>query len=113
LRRRCPRCGEGQLFRRWIAAWERCSACNLRYQSNQGDIWMFLIITDRLPIMAGVATIYFGVRSTWLIVVAFTLFLIATMRERQGLALALNYLFEDWKSGTPEPVLHTSPGVTT
>ncbi|HUF18032.1 MAG TPA: hypothetical protein VMS12_08330, partial [Thermoanaerobaculia bacterium] len=41
MRGLCPRCGEGALFRRGLEAWERCSSCSLRYQRNQGDIWMF------------------------------------------------------------------------
>jgi uncharacterized protein (DUF983 family) len=97
LRRRCPRCGEGALFVRGIRIHKRCSSCGLVYQRDYGDTWMFMIITDRIPILFGIAAVYFGFRpTTW---PAITLFLatlaipiVATMRERQGLALALDYL---------------------
>jgi uncharacterized protein (DUF983 family) len=97
LGRRCPRCGQGLLFRRWIKFRERCSECNLLYQRNQGDTWMFIIITDRIPILFGVAALYFGFRpSGWPMVVAFLCALaipvIATMPHRMGLALSLDYL---------------------
>ena len=97
LRMRCPRCGEGRLFRRGIDTFERCSSCGLVFERDAGDTWMFTIITDRIPILFGIAALYFGFRTTnWMIATAFFAILIApilfTIRERQGLALALSYL---------------------
>ena len=97
LRRRCPRCGIGPLFRSGINAYDKCPECGLVYQPNRGDIWMFMIITDRLPILVGIVAIYFGFRpSTWPAIlgffVAIAVPLIATIRQRQGLAFALDYL---------------------
>jgi uncharacterized protein (DUF983 family) len=97
LRRRCPRCGIGPLFRRGIRTYERCSACGLLYQRDQGDTWLFMIITDRIPILFGIAAVYFGFRPSnpgvsVLFFLALALPMIATLRERQGLALALDYL---------------------
>jgi uncharacterized protein (DUF983 family) len=97
LRRRCPRCGEGQLFRRGLKTHERCSECGLLYQRDYGDTLMFMIITDRIPLLAGIAILYFGIHPTgWLSTAMFfgalSLPLLATLRERQGLALALDYL---------------------
>jgi uncharacterized protein (DUF983 family) len=97
LRRRCPRCGEGPLFRRGIRPHQRCSACDLLYQRDYGDTWIFIILTDRIPILFGIAAVYFGFHpQTWPAIVGFfvalALPLLATMRQRQGLALALDYL---------------------
>jgi uncharacterized protein (DUF983 family) len=97
LRRRCPRCGEGALFRRGIKAWDRCSACGLLYERNYGDTWMYTIITDRIPIFAGIVAWYFGFRATnWaaagFFFVAMAVPLILTIPHRQGLAIALDYL---------------------
>lgn len=104
-RRRCLRCGEGPLFTRWIVALERCPSCGLQYQRNQGDIWIWVILTDRLPIMAGVVAVYFGFQATNASLAAafFVLLaipLIATMRQRQGLAFALDYIWRIWM---PDP----------
>src|SRR4051812_14472391 len=60
LRRRCPHCGEGQLFSGWSQC-ERCLVCGLVFARNAGDTWAFIVIGDRLPIGAMVALIYFGV----------------------------------------------------
>jgi hypothetical protein len=66
-------------------------------QRNYGDIWFFLLIIDRVPIFLGVVALYFGFRSTnWFGGLAFFIALFvplaATMRERQGVAIALDYL---------------------
>lgn len=97
MRRRCPRCGKGALFSRGIKTFERCSECHLLYQRDHGDTWMFMIITDRIPILFGIAAVFFGFHpTTWPAITGFFLVLVipvlATLRERQGLALALDYL---------------------
>lgn len=97
LAMRCPRCGEGDLFRRGIAFHERCSVCQLQYQRNNGDTWMFMIITDRIPLLLAIAALYFGIiATTWtgtaIFILAVAVPIIATIRQRQGLALALDYL---------------------
>lgn len=97
LCRRCPRCGEGLLFQ-GLKIRERCSQCDLIFQPDYGDIWLFMVITDRLPILLGIALFYFGFRSTtWTTAALFFAILaipvVATIRERQGLALALDYLW--------------------
>jgi uncharacterized protein (DUF983 family) len=96
-RRRCPRCGEGPLFRRWIETYERCSVCHLVYQRDHGNTLMFMIVTDRIPLLLGIAALYFGFRATnWVGHAAFLGLLaaplLATLRQRQGLALALDYM---------------------
>jgi uncharacterized protein (DUF983 family) len=96
-RRRCPRCGEGPLFARGIRFHTRCSACNLLYQRDRGDTWLFMIITDRVPILFGIAAVYFGFHPTTPLamggfVAALAIPLLGTLQHRQGLALALDYL---------------------
>jgi uncharacterized protein (DUF983 family) len=97
FRRRCPRCGIGPLFRRGIETHERCSECGLLYQRNYGDIWGFIIIMDRIPVGLAVVAIYFGFQSTsWMLAagsfIALAGPLLATIRQRQGVAIALDYL---------------------
>ena len=36
LRLRCPRCGLGRLYAGWLSMHERCSACGLVYEREQG-----------------------------------------------------------------------------
>lgn len=58
---------------------------------------MFMMITDRIPMLFGIAALYFGlVATSWtgaaILFVAVAAPMLATIRERQGLALALDYL---------------------
>ncbi len=97
LRRRCARCGEGRLFRYWVIANDRCSSCGLEFQPNQGDTWMFIVLTDRIPLGFGIAALFLGFRphgflmySAFLALLAVPM--VATMPHRTGVAIALNYL---------------------
>ena len=105
IRQRCPRCGDGPLFQRWIVAHDRCSSCGLLYQRNYGDIWMFTNIMDRVPIAFGIAALFFGFRAHNLLTgIAFLAMMavpmIVTVPHRQGLALALDYL---WRMYLKDP----------
>ena len=58
---------------------------------------MFMFITDRIPLLFGIAAVYLGFNHLSLgAAIGFLLVLVipmlATIRERQGLALALDYL---------------------
>ena len=112
VRRRCPHCGRGSLFVRWITLHRQCANCGLVYLRNHGDIWFFWIVMDRIPILLGIAAIFFGFRiSNWLDGLGFFLAiagpLIATMPQRQGAAVALSYLsrvyFRDPSDALPDP----------
>ena len=97
VRRRCPHCGRGPLFVRWITTHDHCSDCGLVYLRNQGDTWLFWILMDRIPVAIGIVLIYFGFQVThWSIGLLFfagmAVPLVATMPHRQGVAIALNYL---------------------
>jgi uncharacterized protein (DUF983 family) len=36
LAKRCPWCGQGKLFRRWLSLKERCPRCHLRFEREEG-----------------------------------------------------------------------------
>lgn len=36
LTKRCPRCGQGGLSRRWVRLVERCPRCGLRLEREEG-----------------------------------------------------------------------------
>jgi uncharacterized protein (DUF983 family) len=39
LHRRCPVCGQGKIFRRWVRMAERCPRCHFRFQREPGE-WL-------------------------------------------------------------------------
>lgn len=110
IRGRCPRCGEGRLFRRWIETFDRCSACDLLLQRNYGDTWMFTNIMDRVPLFFGIVALFFGFRVTSfmsgaIFITLLAVPMIATVRHRQGLALALDYLWRARINDPADPVI--------
>jgi uncharacterized protein (DUF983 family) len=96
VRKRCPHCGEGELFSRW-SHFERCSNCGLVFERNPGDTWAFTVIGDRLPIAAIIVLIYFGVMRSHRVLgltmlVALAVLLVWTAPNRWGVGIALHYL---------------------
>ena len=98
MRRKCPRCGQGALFKRWIALHERCAVCGLQYLRNQGDLWGYLLLVDRaLFVFPLIVLIYFRLYnpySVWFYVLAGALVagLIVTLPHRNGMSVGLDYL---------------------
>jgi uncharacterized protein (DUF983 family) len=109
--KRCPHCGVGALFSGRTHL-DRCSACGLVYERNQGDTWAFTILGDRLPVAAIIALIYFAIGRTHPTVglVAFGIMMVllfVTARNRWGVGIALHYLSRvRW----PEPSDPIPPG---
>ena len=95
---------------------DRCNVCGLRYLLNQGDLWLYVIVMDRIPIAIGLILLFFfGLHTpTWpgalLFFAAMAVPLVATLPQRQGIAVALNYLsrvyFRDPSDDLPEPPAH-------
>jgi len=56
VRRRCPRCGAGPVFRSWFRMVERCPGCGLRFE-RESDFWLGayvvnLAVTEGLLVVA-------------------------------------------------------------
>ena len=97
LRRKCPQCGEGVLFRRWIVLRERCDSCGLALEGKPGDLWGFWVFTDRIFLFGAMIALYFGfrpeswvLRGTFLAIVVGAL--VASIPNRQGAFVAIDYL---------------------
>ena len=108
LRKRCPHCGQGRLFRGWSQL-ERCSVCGLVYEPNPGDTWAFIIIGDRLPVGAMIALIYFGVlrshRALGLMMLAVLAVVgLWTLPNRWGAGVGLHYLSRVYWPDTADPI---------
>jgi uncharacterized protein (DUF983 family) len=96
--KRCPRCGEGRLFRRFNILHERCSVCGLQYLEEQGALFGYLFLIDRaLFLFPLIVMIYFRLYvpgAAWFyalfVLVMFALFY--TLPQRSGVGVALHYL---------------------
>ena len=108
LRKRCPHCGEGQLFAGWSHL-ERCSVCGLVFVPHPGDTWAFTIIGDRLPIGAMIVVIYFGVVRSYplpglTMLVLLMVLLVWTSPNRWGAGIALHYVSRVYWPDPADPI---------
>ncbi|HXO18597.1 MAG TPA: DUF983 domain-containing protein [Thermoanaerobaculia bacterium] len=99
LRKRCPRCGEGRLFRGWNRLYERCPVCGLAYERHTGDTWFVTYITTAgLSGALVVGMFLLHPRIVWLgqalVVLAAIVVIGFSLPYRKGLAVALDFLVE-------------------
>jgi uncharacterized protein (DUF983 family) len=96
-RKKCPQCGEGPIYKRWLTMHEHCSSCGLRYLANQGDLFGPLVFLDRVLFLIPIITVfYFRIWHpnliVFLLVGVVTIFLfVFTLPNRNGLNLAFDY----------------------
>lgn len=104
FRRKCPRCGEGDLFKRWITLHDRCPVCDLQYLQNQGDLWGYLLLIDRAVfIFPLIVVIYFRIYnpySVWFYIFVAALIggLLYSLPHRNGMSVGLEYY---WRNRPP------------
>jgi len=98
LRRRCPQCGRGLVFKGWIKMHDRCSACGLQYLPDQGDLWAYLVAIDRaLFVFPLIVMIYFrlyvpDIRWFYTVAAGLLVLFVGTLPHRNGMALGVDYL---------------------
>jgi uncharacterized protein (DUF983 family) len=63
LMRRCPRCGQGKLFRRWFNFPKKCPRCGLRFEREEGAFLGSLTINYGVTGLA-----FFALLVGWMIV---------------------------------------------
>ena len=97
-RKKCPQCGDGGLYARWMKVRERCPVCGLVYLPNQGDLWGALVFLDRaLFLIPFIVLVYFrlwhpnGI-AFYVLSGGMLFLLIFTLPQRNGVALAIDYL---------------------
>jgi uncharacterized protein (DUF983 family) len=63
LVRRCPRCGSGRLFRRWLKIREQCPRCGLRLEREEGGFLGAMTINYALTTLVWIVVLV-----VWLVV---------------------------------------------
>lgn len=96
VRRRCPRCGRGEVFRKWFTLHDRCGVCGYVLQEKPGDTWGFWIVGDRIFVFIPLVLLYFGVAPLdWRLRLFFfgivAAGFIATMPHRLAICIGLDY----------------------
>jgi uncharacterized protein (DUF983 family) len=96
LKKKCPRCGEGDLYFGWNKFQESCPVCAFEFKKREGDCWAFLYITTAgLTGFLALIMILTHPPQIWQgqIAVGFAaVFLIVlTVPYRKGVALAVDY----------------------
>ena len=98
LQRRCPRCGRGALYQRWVTMHERCAACDLRYLGNQGDLWAYVVAIDRalliLPLVGMLLLRYYRAYPIWfyaILAAALVVGFLWSWPHRLGVGLGIDY----------------------
>lgn len=99
LRRRCPRCGRGALFRTWYDLRAVCPDCGLDYARLAHDTWALIYVSTAALTGVVVVGVVF-LRPFNIIVGRFLLafiagaLIVATLPYRKGIAIALNHFIE-------------------
>ena len=65
LRRRCPRCGEPEIWRSWFNLEENCPQCHYRFEREEG-YWVMAIIVNT-ALVEGIFAVLFvgGLIASW------------------------------------------------
>ncbi len=96
--RRCPRCGKGKVFKRWVTLHDNCSECSLQYLRDQGDLWGYLLFVDRaMFIFPLVVMFYFGWWNPnsfwyWAVIGLLIAGMVYTTPHRNAISVGLDYM---------------------
>ena len=107
--RKCPQCGQGDLYQRWLRLHEHCPACGLQYLPDQGDLLGPLMFLDRvLFIVPIILFFYLGVwhpTLVWFVLFngALLFLLIYTMPHRNAVSLPIDYLIRRKEGDLADP----------
>lgn len=97
-RRKCPQCGQGDLFKHGLDFHDNCASCGLQFLPDQGDLWGPLVFLDRIIfVIPLIVLLYFKRWNPGWIFYTFAgalavLVPIATAPHRMGMSLAMDYL---------------------
>src|SRR5262249_22486278 len=97
---RCPRCGEGRLFRKWLKPLERCPACMLDLTPQRADdfpAYIAMIVTGHLmaPVIIMLSKDFaMGVLGMFAVVVPLALvMMLAMLQPAKGGVIATQWWF--------------------
>ena len=108
IARRCPRCGKGKVFKRWVTLYDNCGECGLQYLRDQGDLWGYLLFVDRaMFVFPLVVMFYFGwwnPNSVWYwgAIAALIAGMVYTIPHRNAISVGLDYMVRTRTEDRPD-----------
>jgi len=97
MHRKCPKCGQGPVYKAFFRMHDACSSCGMKFMHDQGDLWMYIIVVDRvLFIFPLIVMLYFKLYnpySVWFVIFAVALIgsLFYTVPHRNAMCLGIDY----------------------
>ncbi|HEX8234092.1 MAG TPA: DUF983 domain-containing protein [Caulobacteraceae bacterium] len=70
LRQRCPECGKGRIYRRYLKVVDRCECCGLElgaYRADDGPAYLTILLVGHLIIAPLLFFPFIWQRSPWLV----------------------------------------------
>ncbi len=96
VRKRCPGCGEGRLFKSWFVLNPQCSFCGCLFQQREDDTYFFMYMSTGLLTGVFIVIMFFVIPTDVLLgkiillILSLSVFVI-THPNRKGLAIAIDY----------------------
>ena len=110
LKGRCPRCGEGGLFKGYIDVAPKCGVCGLDFAfADSGDgPAVFVILIAGFLLLGGVLALDIAYEPpTWLLIAVFVpltlVVCLGLLRPLKGVLLASQYVNRAAMGATPDP----------
>jgi len=106
LRKKCPNCGRGRIFKGWFSLNNHCSFCGCEFQQREDDTYFFMYISTGVITGIFLISMFFVFPRDFLfgksvlLVLSIGLFVL-THPYRKGVAIAIDY-FVDRKSDFPK-----------
>ena len=118
LRVRCPRCGEGKLFRAFLKVDDHCSACGQDFTPHRADdlpAYLVIVIVGHIVLGAFMGVEATSTLSMWqhiAIWVPLTILLsIALLQPVKGAVIGLQWAFYMHGFGGEQDMIEPHPGV--
>lgn len=112
LRKRCPRCGRGAMFKTWYTMRDQCPSCGMEFEPAGSDTYAFSYIGSATVTGLFLLLVVFvePPQSAWgraAALAAALALLFLTMPRRKGLFIAIDYLA---RRASGDPAAPGEPG---
>lgn len=99
LRSRCPKCGEGKLFKSWNVLHDTCAKCGCVLSAREDETWFFMYVSTAFITGLFIISMFLIMpmhqdSSRWTIALIAVVVFLATTGPRKGIAIAIDYFID-------------------